>query len=40
MSRELTKVYQENKRGTLEELFISFETRIIKGEIVLIIDGK
>ena len=40
VSRELTKVYQENKRGTLEELFISFETRIIKGEIVLIIDGK
>ena len=40
MSRELTKIYQENKRGTLEELFISFETRIIKGEIVLIIDGK
>jgi 16S rRNA (cytidine1402-2'-O)-methyltransferase len=40
VSRELTKVYQENTRGTLEELFISFETRIIKGEIVLIIDGK
>ena len=40
VSRELTKIYQENKRGTLEELFISFETRIIKGEIVLIIDGK
>ena len=40
VSRELTKIYQENTRGTLEELFISFETRIIKGEIVLIIDGK
>ena len=40
VSRELTKIYQENKRGTLEELFVIFETRTIKGEIVLIIDGK
>ena len=40
VSRELTKIYQENKRGTLEELFVIFETRTIKGEIVIIIDGK
>ena len=32
--------FEGYKRGTLEELFIIFETRTIKGEIVIIIDGK
>ncbi len=40
ISRELTKVHEENKKGTLGELKTHFELKTIKGEFVLIINGK
>lgn len=40
VSRELTKLYEENARGTLEELAQHFSQKTIKGEIVLIIAGN
>ncbi len=39
VSRELTKIYEETKRGTANELANYFNTKTIKGEIVVIIDG-
>jgi len=39
ISRELTKIYEETKRGTANELTDYFNTKTIKGEIVVIIDG-
>ncbi len=40
VSRELTKVFEENKRGTLEEVADYFKTKTVKGEIVVIVQGK
>ena len=40
VSRELTKMFEENKRGTLQELADYFKTKTVKGEIVIIIAGK
>jgi 16S rRNA (cytidine1402-2'-O)-methyltransferase len=40
VSRELTKLHEENVRGTLEELIEYYQTHPIKGEIVLVIAGK
>ena len=40
VSRELTKIYEENVRGTLSELLSHFEKQKIKGEIVIIVEGK
>lgn len=40
VSRELTKMFEENKRGTLQQLLDYFKTKTIKGEIVLIIEGN
>lgn len=40
VSRELTKLYEENIRGTLEELLIHFKKKQVKGEIVIVVDGK
>jgi 16S rRNA (cytidine1402-2'-O)-methyltransferase len=40
VSRELTKVYEENIRGTLEELTMHFKNKIVKGEIVIVVEGK
>ncbi|MBL7888965.1 MAG: 16S rRNA (cytidine(1402)-2'-O)-methyltransferase [Bacteroidia bacterium] len=39
VSRELTKMYEENKRGTLQELLDHFKAKTIKGEIVMVIEG-
>ena len=39
VSRELTKIYEENARGTLEELFRHFSSKTVKGEIVIIVEG-
>ena len=36
--RELTKVYEENRRGTLEEISRYYEAHPPKGEIVIIFD--
>ena len=40
ISRELSKIYQENIRGTLKELHDKLENINIKGELVIVIDGK
>ena len=40
VSRELTKMFEENKRGTLAELIAHFSAKTIKGEIVIIVAGK
>lgn len=39
VSRELTKKFEETKRGTLEELIIYFSSKPVKGEIVVVIGG-
>lgn len=40
VSRELTKKFEENKRGTLQEVHDHFNARPVKGEIVIVIAGK
>jgi len=37
VSRELSKLHEENARGTLEELLNHFQSKTIKGEIVLVV---
>jgi len=39
VSRELSKMFEENKRGTLEELTAYFKSKTVKGEIVIVVDG-
>ena len=39
ISRELSKIFQENIRGTLKELYDKLENKNIKGEFVIVIDG-
>jgi 16S rRNA (cytidine1402-2'-O)-methyltransferase len=40
VSRELTKMFEENVRGTLEEVASHFRKKTVKGEIVIVIEGK
>jgi 16S rRNA (cytidine1402-2'-O)-methyltransferase len=40
VSRELTKVYEENVRGDLGEVLKYFKEKAIKGEFVIILEGK
>lgn len=40
VSRELTKLYEETKRGTLEELLEYFSEKPVKGEVVIVVAGK
>jgi 16S rRNA (cytidine1402-2'-O)-methyltransferase len=40
VSRELSKMFEENKRGTLQELADYFKTKTVKGEIVIVVEGK
>ncbi len=40
VSRELTKFYEENKRGTLQELTTHFKSKTVKGEIVIVVKGS
>lgn len=40
VSRELSKLHEENVRGTVEEVLKHFETKVPKGEIVVIVAGK
>jgi len=39
VSRELTKMFEENKQGTLAELAVYFESKSVKGEIVIVVAG-
>lgn len=40
VSRELTKKFEENKRGTLKEVAEYFREKTVKGEIVIIVAGR
>ena len=40
VSRELTKMFEENKRGTLQEVCDHFKQKPVKGEIVIIVQGR
>ncbi len=40
ISREISKMYEETIRGTLSELVIKFTDKKVKGEIVIVIEGK
>ncbi len=40
VSRELTKKFEENKRGTLQEVHDHFNSKPVKGEIVIVVQGK
>lgn len=40
VSRELTKLYEENYQGTLYEICSHFSSKAIKGEIVIVVEGK
>ena len=39
VSRELTKIHEENIRGTLKEVISYFKSKTIKGEIVIVVSG-
>lgn len=39
VSRELTKIYEENRRGTLSELALWYKAHPPKGEIVITVEG-
>jgi len=40
VSRELTKLFEENKRGSLFDVAGYFKEKAVKGEIVIVIQGK
>jgi len=40
VSRELTKIYEETRRGSLKELLDHFKSGEVKGEIVVVVKGK
>lgn len=40
VSRELTKKFEENKRGSLQEVHDHFNAKPVKGEIVIVVQGR
>lgn len=40
VSRELTKIYEETKTGSLSEVIIHFKEKEVKGEIVIVVAGR
>ena len=40
VSRELSKMFEENARGTLAEITAHFKSKPVKGEIVIVVEGK
>ena len=40
VSRELTKMFEETVNGTLSEILLHFQSKEVKGEIVLIVAGN
>jgi 16S rRNA (cytidine1402-2'-O)-methyltransferase len=40
VSRELTKMFEENARGSLQEVHAHFKQKTVKGEIVIVVEGK
>lgn len=39
VSREISKLFEENKRGTVTELAAYFSSKPVKGEIVVVVEG-
>ena len=39
VSRELTKIYEENQRMSLDELLMYYKQKPVKGEIVMVVEG-
>lgn len=39
VSRELTKIYEENRRGSLRDVCDYFREKGVKGEIVIVVEG-
>ncbi len=39
VSRELTKKFEENKRGSLQEVHDYFNSKPVKGELVIVVEG-
>jgi 16S rRNA (cytidine1402-2'-O)-methyltransferase len=39
VSRELSKIYEENVRGTISEVLVHFRNKTVKGEIVVVVEG-
>ena len=39
VSRELTKLFEENQRGTLDEVAAYYKEKGVKGEIVIVVEG-
>ncbi len=40
VSRELTKLFEENNRGSLRQVADHFKSKTVKGEIVVVVAGK
>ncbi len=40
VSRELTKMFEENKADTLQNLIEYFASKTVKGELVIVVEGK
>jgi 16S rRNA (cytidine1402-2'-O)-methyltransferase len=40
VSRELSKLFEENYRGTVAEVLVHFKAKTVKGEIVIVLEGK
>ena len=40
VSREITKLYEETQRGSLKEMLEYFTQKKIKGELVIVLEGK
>ncbi len=40
VSREISKKFEENRRGTLQEVHDYFNAKTVKGEIVIVVQGK
>jgi 16S rRNA (cytidine1402-2'-O)-methyltransferase len=40
VSRELTKMFEENFHGSLHEVCTYFSAKTVKGEIVIVVEGN
>lgn len=40
VSRELSKLFEENYKGTIAEVLAHFKSKTVKGEIVIVLEGK
>ena len=40
LCRELTKMYEEIKRGTIDDVLATFDGKVIKGEFVIVLEGR